>query len=586
MAISTAAQNRLKAIVYQVAGDIQGSTERRIQEGTSYVKQRLSTGTIDPNAGPSGVRLRYRTAVPEKRAYVNILTEGTTEENVNAPNCSGDNSSFPVEAMTRGSAMCNMPETTIHGGYDSFGRTIMGRAWGTDPVCPWDFLSDVAKGEAYFDGLIRDLPIRAANEFNEALEDAVLRLTKYNFSMLGGWTHSTGTFPAVPQGTLDIGYLKRIEPILTSQLDWGNHPFEIEVGREALTTAIRAWNQANGVTIQATKITDNTNGLIGVETLEFEGIRFVINKMPTRGYLRTTGSGEEFVRIPHEINRSGTGNGVVADLNEDYFNCTYYCDGKRHEVFEVARIIHPLFAERQAMAPVIHKHIKLQNANMEVKWITGAHLDCNQWEDKGKYSLRHVFGLQLLNPELASHILYRTSPPPITVVSSTCPTDCVEDFGDPVTMAELPPPDSNECFDADYLVTEQITHEMDVGTVEAPGPDVNAVGVVRFVGIDVTATPEAGTVYLIVERTGGYNGQTTIDVDSANGTATGGSDFTVVNTTLTWEDGESGRKRVPVTILAAATAGQAFTVALSNVTNSTLDADDDTTTITFAAACA
>lgn len=585
MAKSASVQDRLKTIIYEIPGQVQGETERRISEMPSYTKQRLSSGSVDPNAGPSPVRLRYRTAYPEKRAYVNILVEGKSNEDLSAPLCDGVNYGFESTPKTRGSAMCNLPGTTITGGYDTFGRSIKARKWQTDPVCPWDLLSDLNKGEAYLNGLLRDLPIRATNEFGEALEDEVLAASKFNFSMVGGWVYAAGAFPAVPTGTLDIGYIKRIKAFFQAQPDWGNAPFEIEVGADALWAAVHAWNTARGYTIQINNITGQANTIIGKQTVEFEGIRFVLNDFPTRGWLRTTAAGSEFVRVPMEINRSGTGDGVVADLNVDYLNCTTVCDGQRHDVYEVARVIHPMFAQRQAMSPVILKNLKLQYANMEMKLIGGAHIDCNEFDEKFYYAMRHVYGFEVMNPELAGCILYRAAPAPIAVVDTTCPADCVEDFGDPVTMSELPPPDSDDCSDSQWDETTEVAHYVDVGSVTDPGPDESAVGVIRFVGIEATAAADS-TVYLIVERSGGYNGASTVHIGTASGTATSGTDFTAVSSTLSWADGEDGRKRVAIVLLPAATPGQNFTATLSSVTNSTLDGDNDVATITVASACA
>jgi hypothetical protein len=587
--MNTEACKLLKTHIYEETGNVQALTEQYIAGNTDYVKQRIPQGTFDVSAGEQPVQLRYRSAVPERRKYLNLLVEGNSAANVLAPGCDGANYGFDTNPNRRGSAGCHLPASKITAGYDTFGRSLKGRAWETDVVCAFDLLLK-GHAEAYIAMLRRDLPRRGMEEFSTALEDEVIAMAKFNFSMIDGFHYSEGTFPAVPTGTLDIGYLKRIKQFMILQ-GWTG-PFEISVGREALEAAIRDWQSSNNYTIQINNLTQDATGLAGLEALSFEGIQFIINDRPKRGYLELGPDGYQFVEVLPMRNRSGTGDGVVAEPNPDYINCFTICNGVKRELYEVAFSIHSEFAVREALAPVRLAGLNVASMNMDVRMISGPYIDCN--EDETKFFLRmlHQYGFRSANPELASAVLYRVAPTPIRVVTSTCPDACTEATLEPVGVAELSPPDADACYDEIYGdCDEVVTHFAHDGTPSAPGPDISDEGVVRFVGLEVEVEAVAGAkFFVIVERFGGYDGQTTVDVDSANGGGGTGAtsangDFVVVNQTLTWADGENGRKRVEVTLGASPEGGEHFHINLSAVTNSTLDTDADQVTVNLLAAC-
>ncbi len=98
----------------------------------------------------------------------------------------------------------------------------------------------------------------------------------------------------------------------------------------------------------------------------------------------------------------------------------------------------------------------------------------------------------------------------------------------------------------------------------------------------VSVDEDAGTVSLTVTRTGGSDGEVSIDYATADGTATDGSDYTAASGTLTWADGNTDDKTVVITITDDADdeADETLTLSLSNATGgATLG--DDTATITI-----
>ena len=53
-----------------------------------------------------------------------------------------------------------------------------------------------------------------------------------------------------------------------------------------------------------------------------------------------------------------------------------------------------------------------------------------------------------------------------------------------------------------------------------------------------------------------------VDYSTQNGTALAGPDYVTAHGTLSWADGDSASKSIPVTIMAGAASGRSFTVNL------------------------
>lgn len=81
----------------------------------------------------------------------------------------------------------------------------------------------------------------------------------------------------------------------------------------------------------------------------------------------------------------------------------------------------------------------------------------------------------------------------------------------------------------------------------------------------------AGTVQIPVRRFGGVNGAVTVSYATANSSATAGTHYTTASGTLSWADGESGVKFVPVPVTNTPTAQQPrqFRITLSSPSSGT-----------------
>ncbi len=109
---------------------------------------------------------------------------------------------------------------------------------------------------------------------------------------------------------------------------------------------------------------------------------------------------------------------------------------------------------------------------------------------------------------------------------------------------------------------------IDIGSVEG------AAGTVQFALAADTVAEEAGTISLLVNRTGGSDGAVSVDYATTPGTATAASDYTTTTGTLNWASGDVAPKTITVPILddAVPEVTEAFTVTLSNPGGATLGA--------------
>jgi len=90
---------------------------------------------------------------------------------------------------------------------------------------------------------------------------------------------------------------------------------------------------------------------------------------------------------------------------------------------------------------------------------------------------------------------------------------------------------------------------------------------------------EGAIVNIFVVRSGGNSGVASVDYATADGTASGGSDYAAANGTLTWVDGLSGNLTIsiPITDDSMVELSESFTVTLSNVSVATLGPNSSAT---------
>ena len=91
-------------------------------------------------------------------------------------------------------------------------------------------------------------------------------------------------------------------------------------------------------------------------------------------------------------------------------------------------------------------------------------------------------------------------------------------------------------------------------------------GTLQHASPTVTVTKNAGSIGLLVTRTGGNTGPLSLTYASTDGTAQSGVDYTAVNGQLNWTDGDASTRSINVGLLNPTTIGssKSFTVSLSN----------------------
>ncbi len=99
-------------------------------------------------------------------------------------------------------------------------------------------------------------------------------------------------------------------------------------------------------------------------------------------------------------------------------------------------------------------------------------------------------------------------------------------------------------------------------------------GRLGFVGSALTVAESSATATVSVRRSGGVQGEVSVDFATRDGSATAGSDYTATSGTLTWPQGDAADKTIAIPISDDATqeAGEQFAIELSNLAGSaTLD---------------
>ncbi len=119
----------------------------------------------------------------------------------------------------------------------------------------------------------------------------------------------------------------------------------------------------------------------------------------------------------------------------------------------------------------------------------------------------------------------------------------------------------------------------DIGWSVASGP-----GEISFTSSRFSIAENSGPGRVLVQRSGGFEGATSVLVSSLERTASAGIDYTSINQTLSWADGESGVKTVSIPIIEDAIDEQldeTVGVILSNVTGSATISSPSSSTLTI-----
>ncbi len=561
--INTAQCARLKTAIAEEVGNIQGYAERFIAESNDYLINRIPQSQFDASQGVEPRKVRYSTAPVADYEYGDILVSGN--ENGTMParaDCDEITTEQQAIIDTKGAFGCNIPGETISGGYDEFFRVLKGKAWETEPFCAMDLLLKKHYNE-YIDMLHRDLPKRAMEQFGYSLERNVIDFGFYNTSVVGGFTFTKGAFPAAPEGALDLGYVRRVFVLLEAQ-GWEGVKEVGPISRSAFETMRNNYKLNENVEFNSTLDSGETRFLDnGTEVVDWGGIRWILTSKPLRGWLKTNPDGSQsLVPVRPTIARQGTGEGLVSDINQDYFDCRTVCDGVSKELYEVGFYVSPQAATREAFAvpQVGNLSFSANLFNFEVNMIEGAYLDCNRDNFKGLFRLLHAYAFETTMPELMGAIIYRVSPDCVNIVAPCCDSQCpIDDTVAPVTIAKPPNPVADGCSTSDCDDSScdddpvNTIGTMPTETDPCPAPDE---GLMELATCGPVVTDvNSGQACVYVNRSGGSLGLASVNFQTVAGTATAGVDYNGTSGTLTWQDGENEPKVVCINIINPGSGG-------------------------------
>ncbi len=121
------------------------------------------------------------------------------------------------------------------------------------------------------------------------------------------------------------------------------------------------------------------------------------------------------------------------------------------------------------------------------------------------------------------------------------------------------------------------------GTASPPAT-VKTVSIVSLASDSESTTTAAGNVTVMVDRGGSNSGTASVQYATVDGTATQGKDYTAVNGTLSWADGETASKSIFVPVSSKGAGDKSFSVGLANASGATLGTSAVTISIKAASA--
>lgn len=584
--MATAKATCARSAFAEESGRIAVLVQREIQTGTMWPLKRIPETTYDASKGENPRSIRMQFTPPVRAEYLPILNPGNEARNWPDNQNPGDVIAGFGDKQGRG---CNIPAERLQWGYDEFGRCIRAKALETDPMCLITMMEKNAVG-ATIAALRASMPRFAKEHFADELLRRVIQFSTHLWSITAGNPYSTrtGKFPAIPTGGLNIGVLRAIENVMRRE-GWdegsqtpmvnGRAAFQVYAGRDSIEFAITQRKIQKKLHLDSTAtVDDKTFGMTEV----YEGIQFIENPLPPRGYLTQTTSGNyQFNEIQPTTNRAGV-EGVVNDVNFEY-NAPYVVrGGASYAVLEVGFAIHPKAMERQAMGgvPTVDGKKVAGKFNFEVNmvdpWAILADPRCNKDGFYVQWRMLHAYAPFPFNPELMTAFLYIAATPQTIIVSPN--GEFVTAATAPISMQPFNAPTSDGCLPcAEDTVLRDPTSPTCTDVFPA-----NGVGVMRWAQVTYDVSEEAAGLTVVAIRAGGSTGAASVAYATASGTATSGVEFTSTSGTFNWADGEFGKKSVvvPINNTGGDDNGKTFTVVLSSATGATLGTPS-TTTVTI-----
>jgi hypothetical protein len=443
----------------------------------------------------------------------------------------------------------------------------------------------------FFTGFKNQFSMWGLDNFSDNLLNLVIQKSESNASVLGAnqFNVTTGGWQAPPTKRISIHFLQDYKDHIKAEMKGRGMEvgetwkLEVEMPMDDWLDAVKAdqiaRNPADTTSYNTELFKDEESVMRGRQFADYGGIRCYFTDEPIRGYFVQTAiaSGNpvyNFVRVYPWINKQDEEGGIVTGVNHQYRQDEITVDGVSYDMCTLMPHIDPRSFKRYGlMKPLKPIGSPNEGVNYQVKVIDGAHLGCNDFNDKFKLVARHEFRFKSIYPEFSGFIAYRHGRRAGYAIEVT-----------PRNYAAGPNTPANpERFDACHDDTGCQTAECaqcgkvpgDEGECVEPSSTSAVLNLEPCGSVESVFLGDAYNIVLRVTRTGDTSAAASVAYATANGTATAGADYTATSGTLTWEAGDDAPKDITVPILAGfteAVSGTAdtFTVTISAPVGDTL----------------
>jgi hypothetical protein len=442
----------------------------------------------------------------------------------------------------------------------------------------------------YFTGFKNQFSMWGLDNFSDNLLNLVIQNSESNASVLGAnqFNVTAGGWQAPPAYRISIHFLQDYKDYIKAEMKGRGMEvgeawkLEVEMPMDDWIDAVKADQIARnptGTTYNTEVLKDEEGPMRGRQFSDYGGIRCYFTDEPIRGYFVQTAiaSGNpvyNFVRVYPWLNKQDEEGGIVTGVNHQYRQDQIVVDGVTYEMCTLLPHIDPRSFKRYGlMKPLKPMGGANEGVNYQVKVIDGAHLNCNDFDDKFKLVARHEFRFKSIYPEFSGFIAYRHGRRTGYTLAVT-PREYV---------AGPDSPANPERFDACHDDTGCQTAECaqcgkvpgDEGECVEPSSTSAVLNLEPCGSVESVFLGDAYNIVLRVTRTGDTSAAASVAYATANGTATAGADYTATSGTLTWDAGDDAPKDITVPILAGfteAVSGTAdtFTVTISAPVGDTL----------------
>lgn len=441
----------------------------------------------------------------------------------------------------------------------------------------------------YFTGFKNQFSMWGLDNFSDNLMNLVIQNAESNASVLGAnqFNVSTNGWQAPPTHRISIHFLQDYKDHIKAEMKGRgmeageNWKLTVELHEDDWMDAVKADQVARnptGTSYNTEVFKDDEGPMRGRKFSDYGGIRCYFTDEPIRGYfVQTAVSGGNpvynFVRVYPWINKQDEEGGLITGVNHQYREDQITVDGVTYDMITLMMHIDPRSFKRYGlMKPLKPMGGANDGVNYQVKVIDGAHLDCNDHDDKFKLVARHEFRFKSIYPELTGCIAFRhgrragyaiaVTPRnyeagPDTPANTERYDACLDDSG--CATAECAqcgkvPDDEHQCVEPSS--TSAVLNLEPCGAIDA-----------IFLG-------DAFDIVLRVTRTGDVSSAASVTWTSAHVTTTD-ADFVDTTGVLEWEAGDESPKEITIGILAGFTEAVAdtpdvFTVTISAPVGDTL----------------